>query len=396
MKKNKIVNGTKILTSKGLLPVEKLRRDIEIYGRDGHIHRVLEVYSQGKGDTYKVTFQNEVSILCDKDTIWSIACNKRTNKKVSVTDIQKILKKQFVSLPKISEVDFSEHQRYREKLKDIELKIEVEKFGRHINYDELKHLYYRTKPHKLTEKERVDYKLYDEKLYKYLEEKVNVIEYRPIHPYLIGLFISDMIVKLHKPSPDMKDWYFEAPHIVGGLLVKNIKRLKHDVKQIVVDRYNSNIYMTPEFWESFDKYIQNKVIILDNDVVQFTRLPDEYIYSKITVRHTLVRGFIDFNRFCQHSVDNFKCVNWNEIHVVNDDDYCTPKQLQEDKKFLLETLGFIIKHKENTPPEKWYGDKERGWVIKEVKKLPKQREVTVVVTDSTTNSILLEHCIPLQ
>ena len=96
MKKNKIVNGTKILTSKGLLPVEKLSRDMEIYGRDGHIHRVLEVYSQGKSDTYKVTFQNEVSILCDKDTIWSIACNKLTNKNVSVTDIQKLLlKKRF-------------------------------------------------------------------------------------------------------------------------------------------------------------------------------------------------------------------------------------------------------------------------------------------------------------
>ena len=64
-------NGTKVLTPKGWVEIQNLKVGDKVYGSQGTPVTVMGVYPQGVRDCYKVTFNKEYSIICDKEHLWT-------------------------------------------------------------------------------------------------------------------------------------------------------------------------------------------------------------------------------------------------------------------------------------------------------------------------------------
>lgn len=93
-----LVNGTKIMTERGLRPIEKLRVGETVFGEDGKSHKILGVFPQGKKQPYEIRFNNGSVIECCKDHIWTVVENGVMH---DYTTLDLLHKGGIFSLPKV-------------------------------------------------------------------------------------------------------------------------------------------------------------------------------------------------------------------------------------------------------------------------------------------------------
>lgn len=68
-----LVNGTKVLTNKGFVPIEKISVGDTVYNHYGLEQRVVGVFPQNLDHTiYKVSLNNGLDILCTEDHLWRV------------------------------------------------------------------------------------------------------------------------------------------------------------------------------------------------------------------------------------------------------------------------------------------------------------------------------------
>ena len=67
-----LVNGTKVFTAHGYLPIETLKVGDKVYGTDGKLHNVTGVYPQGIKPCYAVTFNKYHTVKCSADHLWTV------------------------------------------------------------------------------------------------------------------------------------------------------------------------------------------------------------------------------------------------------------------------------------------------------------------------------------
>lgn len=68
-----LAHGEPVATPTGWRPIESLRAGDYVYGSGGQPTRVLAVFPQGVRDTWRVTFSDGVSVLCDAEHRWTFA-----------------------------------------------------------------------------------------------------------------------------------------------------------------------------------------------------------------------------------------------------------------------------------------------------------------------------------
>lgn len=73
-----LVNGTKILTTKGKVPIEDLKVGDTVFDENGNTQQVLGVYPQGYKDVFTVYFSGDKKERCCKDHLWTCIVNNNT------------------------------------------------------------------------------------------------------------------------------------------------------------------------------------------------------------------------------------------------------------------------------------------------------------------------------
>lgn len=103
-------NGTKVLTPKGYIAIEKLKASDSVYSQDGKAYSVLGVYPQGKKQVYKLHLSDGTVIDCCKDHIWvcktprSDWCDKTTSE---IGDMLECGSDNEISIPMTQPVKFT-------------------------------------------------------------------------------------------------------------------------------------------------------------------------------------------------------------------------------------------------------------------------------------------------
>ena len=83
----------KILGENGWTTMGKLSVGDNIYGSDGHLQKVVEIYPQGVRPIYTITFADKTSVRCDLEHLWSVEdCNDRSKNRGFKTLTTKELK----------------------------------------------------------------------------------------------------------------------------------------------------------------------------------------------------------------------------------------------------------------------------------------------------------------
>ena len=70
-------NDTIIPTPNGKKRVDEIKQGDYLWGKNGKPTKVIGVYPQGKLDTYKITFDDNSSVICSGNHIWHIEKNKK-------------------------------------------------------------------------------------------------------------------------------------------------------------------------------------------------------------------------------------------------------------------------------------------------------------------------------
>lgn len=112
-------NNTKILTPYGWITFADVKVGHPIIGQDGNTYAVTGVFHRGKLPTYRVTFSDKSSVLCDDDHLWEvnthhIRSNGLPNKVISTREIRKHIKdssgRRFYQIPMVEPINFVEFQ----------------------------------------------------------------------------------------------------------------------------------------------------------------------------------------------------------------------------------------------------------------------------------------------
>lgn len=91
--------NSKILTPNGWTTMGNIKVDDLVIGSDGKSQKVLGVYPQGMRPIYKIEFNDQTSVLCDKEHLWSVNSSKqrlyatrKNNKKLKIPDYTYVTK----------------------------------------------------------------------------------------------------------------------------------------------------------------------------------------------------------------------------------------------------------------------------------------------------------------
>lgn len=69
-----------VLTEKGWTPMGDIKVGTRVYGRDGKLHNVTNVFPQGIKDVYEVTFNDGTKTRCGLNHLWYVQTTKQTHK----------------------------------------------------------------------------------------------------------------------------------------------------------------------------------------------------------------------------------------------------------------------------------------------------------------------------
>lgn len=104
-----------VLTEKGFIKIKDLKVSDYIYGENGELTKVQGIYNRGIRKTYRFTFNDKTSIICDEDHIWK--CKHKTGnkyyKELNTKEILKIyntIKDPRFYLPLNDKINFTEKQ----------------------------------------------------------------------------------------------------------------------------------------------------------------------------------------------------------------------------------------------------------------------------------------------
>lgn len=76
-----LLNGTKVLSEKGYIPIETLKINDKIYGEDGKLYNVIGVYPQGKKQIWEVEFSDGNIIKCCEEHLWNFQTSSMRHNK---------------------------------------------------------------------------------------------------------------------------------------------------------------------------------------------------------------------------------------------------------------------------------------------------------------------------
>ena len=104
----------KILGENGWTTIGKLSVGDNIYGSDGQLQKVVEIYPQGVRPIYTVTFADKTSVRCDLEHLWSVEdCNDRSKNRGFKTLTTKELKdsidsgiKKYYRIPVVNPINY--------------------------------------------------------------------------------------------------------------------------------------------------------------------------------------------------------------------------------------------------------------------------------------------------
>lgn len=99
-----VVNGTKVMTPTGLVPIEDLKVGNLVFGEDGRPHKVIGVFPQGRKTVYRVHLNNGGMVECCQDHLWTIYDN--TGKRKTMTTLEMYNEPSEFTLPKVNPLQF--------------------------------------------------------------------------------------------------------------------------------------------------------------------------------------------------------------------------------------------------------------------------------------------------
>ena len=87
--------SAKILTPEGWITLSALSVGALVMGRDGKAYPITGIYPRGLQPTYKLTFSDDTSLICDADHLWTIQTNKRARRgaKEQTLSVKQLLKR---------------------------------------------------------------------------------------------------------------------------------------------------------------------------------------------------------------------------------------------------------------------------------------------------------------
>lgn len=90
-----LINGTKILTPTGTIPIEKIKVGDTVIGMDGRPTKVTGVYPQGVKQLYTIKFNDKTCEVCCGEHLWLVHDRKDRlqNKNWKIVDTNKMLEK---------------------------------------------------------------------------------------------------------------------------------------------------------------------------------------------------------------------------------------------------------------------------------------------------------------
>lgn len=232
-----------LLTPNGWIKNGNVRIGDLVIGSDGKSQKVLGVYPQGMRDIYKIEFNDETSIFCDEEHIWSVnSLNQRTantTKRVNGKIIH------------IKTPDYS----YKQKTTRELIKNYI------INSGKRKKLNYRIPIVKPVQH--------------------NVVE-NAIHPYVLGVMLGDGYMRgCEYTTTDLEIIDNVKKYYNGNITISLDKRKKNNIYRVRLCK-SSKLFKNCDL---FDKLSDTKFI------------PDSYLYNSVENRIFLLNGLLDTDGF---------------------------------------------------------------------------------------------------
>lgn len=213
----------------------KLMGDLQIgdriFGSNGKVIRVLDIYEHGEQDIYKITFSDGRYALCGKDHLWNVYYPWMRYKQVTVS----------------TEIMLKDYKKYSKYLDNTgrdpyEYKYRIPLLSGPVEYD----------PQPI-----------------------------PIDPYIIGAFIGNGCNTLEMLSISSGDDY--VPRKIANILGFDIKMKKQSYTYIFYYK-DGHMIKTKEFFKDLLDMIQYS---------RDKQIPIEYMYNSLDVRMELLRGLMD-------------------------------------------------------------------------------------------------------
>lgn len=275
-----------LFTPTGRKRIGDIKIGDQVIGSDGKPCNVIGVYPQGVKELYKVTFNDNYSILVGGEHLWAVSLsskNKNKYKKTYVLSTQQLL--------------------------DTELKIKTNGVGHNEKKSYFCKTYYKQTNGNL----------------RWQIPIVNPIEFTnntelPIDPYLLGLMLGDGNIKETKINfTTHKDDYDD---LFNG----------YDIKELNKDKKRPNIR------KGVIKCNELKNLQLNNTYSHNKFIPEIYKYSSIENRLELIRGLFDTDGY---RTNNKKIRNKNS--ATGTFYYSVSEKLVDDVAEIIHSLGGIVK-----------------------------------------------------
>ena len=296
-------NDTLIYTPNGKVEISSIDVGDEVIGSDGKSHKVIGVYPQGVRPTYKITFNDGYSILCDEEHLWRVSTSNYGNN----TNNNR----------KDREIVLSTKQ-----MLDEYLTIEKKGNGYNSNKNYNFKTYYKYKNGNL----------------KWQIPTVKPIQFNnqeelPIDPYLMGLLLGDGHISnnttvrftLHKDDFD---------EMLSSYLTTENKSKKENVRigSVVIGESLKELDLIGK--KSFNKFI-----------------PKIYKTSSIENRLSIIQGLMDTDGYCQKSKNGeFKSAEF----------YSVSEELVDDLIEIVHSLGGIVRKRSKIPKYVYNNKKLEG------------------------------------